>query len=230
MGKMFTYEGNRLITWNPQTGCLFDCYNHMCWAKRLITTRLKDSPKYKDCGFKPTFHQDKEITKQFHEGEFIFISSMGDISFASQGARMQIFTRIYNNQKTTFLFCTKNPAIYKDYPHFNNVYYGATIETNRDTSKFSKAPLPEDRYKALMELPQNYKRFLSIEPIMDFDMYEFTKMVVDITPKIVEIGADSQRNNLPEPSGEKVKVFMESLKANGIEVVEKEGLQRIINA
>jgi hypothetical protein len=227
MTKMFTYNGQPLTTWNIQTGCLYDCYKGGCWAKRMAETRLKHSPEYKDCGFKPTFHQNK-FDKHFKVGEFVFISSMGDVSFASQGARIQIFTRIYNNPETNFLFCTKNPEIYKNYPHFENVFYGATIETNRDTSQFSKAPITELRYDAMKSLPANYKRFLSIEPIMDFDCAEFLKWILDIEPSIVEVGADSLRNNLPEPSAYKVQSLIDDLRLNEIEVIEKDGLKRLL--
>jgi len=228
MGKMFTYQGKRMVTWNVQTGCLNDCYNGGCWAKRLIETRLKDTPKYKECGFKPTFHP-SELNKSFKKNDWVFISSMGDISFASKGNRMDIFTRICNNRETNFLFCTKNPAIYKEFPYFENVYYGATIETNRDTSKFSKAPSPELRYNAMKELPANYKRFLSIEPIMDFDRAEFLKWVLDIEPQIVEIGADNYKSGLIEPDANKVKGLIESMEQNEIEVIQKDGLNRLLD-
>jgi hypothetical protein len=230
MGKMFTYRGLPMRTWSPFVGCFHDCYNGGCWAKRLVEGKLKDSPKYKD-GFKPTFHPN-EMNKKFKPNEFIFISSMGDISFAPEYVISEILAKVKQFPQTNFLFCTKNPKVYmpsliSEEWNLDNLYLGCTLETNRDTSKFSKAPIPEERYKVMSLGLKN--KFLSIEPIMDFDVKGFTEMVINIQPKIVEIGADNYRNNLPEPSSEKIKLLMSSMKENGIEVIEKEGLKRLLN-
>ena len=56
MSKMFTYNGKRMKTLNAFTGCYYDCYGGRCWAKSLVETRLKNTPKYKGCGFKPMYH------------------------------------------------------------------------------------------------------------------------------------------------------------------------------
>lgn len=230
MTKMFTYKGLKMKTWNPWTGCLHDCYNGGCWAKKLIETRLKNTPKYKICGFKPTFHKE-ELNKTFNKNDFVFISSLGDISFAPKYVVREILDKIRENPQTKFLFCTKNPSIYDESLiseewNLENLYLGCTIETNRDTSKFSKAPSPEFRYNHMIFQLQN--KFLSIEPIMDFDVYEFTKMIIDIEPKIVEVGADNYKSGLPEPSSEKIKLLINSMESNGIEVVKKQGLERLL--
>jgi len=53
---------------------------------------------------------------------------------------------------------------------------------------------------------------ISIEPIMDFRILPFVRMIKQIKPKFVSIGADSQGHNLPEPSPEKVKRLIEELR------------------
>ena len=61
MNKMFTYQGKRLKTWNPFTGCNFNC--SYCWARKLAEGKLKNS--YPN-GFIPTTHPD----------DFIYIPSL----------------------------------------------------------------------------------------------------------------------------------------------------------
>lgn len=223
---MFTYKGSTMKTWNPWTGCLNDCYNCKCWAKNLIENRLKDTLKFKECGFKPTFHP-KEMDKKFPKNDFIFVSSLGDISFAPRQVISQIFDKIKANPDNKFLFCTKNPVVYASFENLENVYYGATIETNRDTLLYSKAPIPYFRYNAMRDL-KGYKKFLSIEPIMDFDYQTFITWIIEINPRIVEIGADNYYADLPEPSKEKVLDLINSMEQFGIEVVRKEGLDRLL--
>ncbi len=55
---------------------------------------------------------------------------------------------------------------------------GATIESNRDYG-VSKAPSPMERYEAMSAIEWCMK-FLSIEPIMDFDFEEFSMWIKDI--------------------------------------------------
>ncbi len=67
---------------------------------------------------------------------------------------------------------------------------------------------------------------LTIEPILDFDLKEFVDMIRDINPKWVNIGADSQRHNLPEPTREKVDDLIKELK-KFTEIKEKSNLKRL---
>jgi len=48
-------------SWNPVTGCTHRCT--YCWAMRLIETKLKDHPKYRN-GFSPTLHPE-ELSRRF---------------------------------------------------------------------------------------------------------------------------------------------------------------------
>lgn len=222
---MFTYDGKRLTTWNVFTGCEFNC--SYCWSRKLVETRLKNSPRYLQHGFKPTFHLDA-LNKKFRPDDFVFISSMGDISFASQIALNEIFKVINAHPLTKFLFCTKRPSIYAKFPDMNNVYYGTTIETNRQYPKtISKGQDLAIRYAVMANL-ENVKKFISIEPVMDFDLEEFPNWIINIKPKIVEIGCDGYHNNLPEPDKDKLESLIYSLEKNNIEVIQKKGLERLL--
>ena len=45
---------------------------------------------------------------------------------------------------------------------------------------------------------------ITIEPIMDFDIFVMIEKIKEVSPFQVNIGADSGYNNLPEPSKEKI--------------------------
>ena len=225
MGKMFTYASKTMRTWSPFSGCSHECL--YCWAKRIVETRLKDSPKYKECGFKPAFHPN-EMNKKFSPNTFCFISSMGDIAFATNDELRQIINKIKENPRTNFLFCTKDPTVYLPMDNLENVYFGTTLETNRDITKlYSKAPLTSERYR-IMEYLNVTNKFVSIEPVMDFDLDIFSQWILNINPKIVEIGCDGYHNNLPEPSSDKIKALIKNMEVSGIEVICKDGLSRLL--
>ena len=149
--KMFTFNGERMVTWNLFTGCLYQC--SYCWARSLTETRLKNTPKYRD-GFLPTIWP-HEFNRHFKAYDFVFVSSMGDIAFAPSCVFEQIDKAAVNYPQTKFLLCTKNPQIYKGWKFPPNVYFGTTIETNRDTPiderwHISRAPAPFYRYAAMV--------------------------------------------------------------------------------
>jgi hypothetical protein len=85
------------------------------------------------------------------------------------------------------------------------VILGTTIETNRHTlaCPLSKAPPTVDRWVWWGGV--KYKRMLTIEPILDFDLEKMIQIVSFINPCMVWLGYDTKKNNLPEPPIEKVK-------------------------
>ena len=74
-------------------------------------------------------------------------------------------------------------------------------------------------------IPSWYK-FISIEPILDFDILIFVNMIFDIRPQFVSIGADSKKHNLSEPPEEKIIALVKSLK-EFTEVKLKPNLKRL---
>ena len=228
--RMFQVGGKPMRTWNVHVGCHFDCI--YCNARRTALTRLRNSPRYKD-GFTPHLVE-KELSKKFDPGDFVFVGYMGDISFASRSIIMNLCQRINEQPEVNFLFCTKNPLIYANtnvWPE--NLYLGATIETNRDYN-LTRAPAPLHRYEAMRAL-DHPKKFISIEPICDFHLRTLVAWMKEIGPEIIEIGADNYHNNLPEPKSEKsgarapwkVNWLLEDLREFCPTVVEKVGLERL---
>jgi len=54
-------------------------------------------------------------------------------------------------------------------------------------------------------------KYLTIEPIMDFDLDKLVRIIKTAKPKQVNIGADTGNNGLPEPSKEKVLQLIEEI-------------------
>lgn len=223
MSRMFLVSGKPMTTWNCFVGCNFQC--SYCNARKAAETRFRHIPRYKD-GFNPHLVE-SELNRSFKPGQFIFVAYMGDISFADHKDIEAILSIIRLYPKTDFLIQTKDPGCFLQWGLTipPNVYLGTTIETNRDYH-LTKAPQPIDRFRRLAGYPHNFK-FLSIEPIMDFDLDILTHWVELLQPDIVEIGGDNYRNSLPEPPWEKVEALLKALKEICPRVVEKEGLERL---
>lgn len=209
-------------TWNVFVGCEFDC--SYCNAQKAALTRLRHLERYKD-GFKPHLVE-SELKRTFKPGQFIFVGYMGDIAFASSKARTAILERIQQFPQTRFLLQSKNPIIFEgvDYPKWDNLVFGTTIESNRHY-KQTKAPEPYDRYRSMV-WQQHPHKFISIEPIMDFDLEVLLRWMRSIRPEIIEVGADNYHNHLPEPPWGKVERLLDALRGY-TRVVEKEGLERL---
>ena len=225
-------------TWNPVTGCLHECT--YCWARRLALTKLRNRERYAE-GFKPRLNKE-EFTVKFNEGEFIFVSDMGDLFgyFIPENWILKVLDYVRKFPRTFFLFLTKNPTRYLEFIDKmpSNAILGATIETNRDEEylKFSlsRAPLPSERIKAMKNLPWS-KKFISIEPILDFDLEVFVKDIEEVDPIMVYVGYDNYNNKLPEPPLKKTLELIQAISKGPIVVVRKtlrpawyEGLSKYI--
>ena len=196
--------------------------SHNCWARKLAEGRLKAN--YPN-GFIPTIHPDR-FTRRFKPDDFVFPVSMGDIAFAPFLILHIIIKCAQKHPATKFLLCSKNPARYKQLAFCpDNVYLGTTLETT-ETFAVSYAPVPRERYHEMMKLYHQHK-FVSIEPLMDFDLKQFIWWMEDIKPEIIEVGADNYHNNLPEPEPQKVRQFLYHLKQICPIVIEKQGLERL---
>lgn len=214
-------------TWNVFVGCRHEC--SYCNARKAAETRFRHISRYRN-GFVPHLVA-KEFERRFRPGQFIFVAYMGDIAFATMEQFLRILARIRQFPETHFLIQTKNPKQLFDWREDwgitlpPNVYIGTTIETNRDYW-LTKAPPPIERFRYLAGYPHNFK-FLSIEPIMDFDLEELSQWVKLIQLNIVEVGADNYHNHLPEPPWAKVEALLEALREISCTVVEKPGLERL---
>jgi hypothetical protein len=127
--------------------------------------------------------------------------------------------------KNTYLFHTKNPANTLLLPVRDNFILCVTIESNRWHDAMGKAPSIKSRFLGLHGY--NGRKMITIEPVMDFDTWEFVELIKSCKPEQVNLGADSGHNNLPEPSAGKVEHLLELL-APHAKIHLKKNLRRIL--
>lgn len=215
-GNMYNFITH---TWNPIKGkCCHDCA--YCYMKRFGEQ-------------KPIRLDEKEMKTDLGEGNFIFVGSSCDL-FA-QDIPNEWIDRIIQkciNSKSNFFFQTKNPSrILKhiDVEKIKNWTFCTTIETNRyykDIMGESAVPFERANFMNLLNI-LGLKTYVTIEPIIDFDLNILVEFVQMCNPKQVNIGADSKGHNLPEPSPEKIEKLVESLeKFTRVEL--KDNLVRIL--
>jgi protein gp37 len=136
--------------------------------------------------------------------------------------------------KNVYLFQTKNPYRFYKFRKTGfelpvNAIYGTTIETTdiQLSETISKAPNVWDRYSELTAMPRDYRKMVSLEPLLEFDLKTMIKWIREISPEFVSIGADSRNHNLPEPPAEKIKELIQELE-KFTEVKIKKNLDRLL--
>jgi DNA repair photolyase len=185
-------------TWNAIKGrchhwCKY-CYMHNLWKSEV--------------------HLDKkEFKTNLGENNFIFVGSSTDM-FADNIPEGWIIPVLKHcrNYKNRYLFQTKNPKgfieFFKWFP--KDSIFAITLESNRE-SNFSDAPFIKERVSEFNRISINFPKMITIEPIMDFDLDKFLKILTSCSPSVINIGADSKGHNLPEPSREKIGELIKEL-------------------
>jgi DNA repair photolyase len=204
-------------TWNTIKGecphnCSY-CYMHR-WGKQ-----------------KSVRFDEKELKTDLGTDNFIFVGSSCDM-FAEKipyqwiHETMEYLQGYFGN---SYLFQSKNPSRIKDYYLPNNSVICTTIETNRIyKSIMNSCPLPEERSEGMVSISDvGLNTFCTIEPIMDFDLKELAYLIGSFSPQQVNIGADTGRNNLPEPPKEKILELISELEKFTI-VHQKSNLKRLL--
>ena len=187
-------------TWNTVKG---ECYHNCnyCYVKKWGAL-----PKIR--------FDEKELKTDLGKDNFIFVGSSNDM-FAKEIPRKWIEKTINhcNQFDNKYLFQSKNPFEFLFYKFPLKTVLGTTIESNRNYPEISSG-LPMDQ-RAIQIKYQGKKCFretmITIEPILDFDLDKFVKMLKEINPTWINIGADSGGHNLPEPPTEKIKQLIEAL-------------------
>jgi len=152
---------------------------------------------------------------------------MGDLCCPgfSDECIFDILALLKAHPEQTFLICSKNPARFHNFVNTipRNCILGTTIETNRDNvvNDLSKAPLPSKRFEAMAALDYS-RKFLSIEPIIDFDLPIFLNWIKKINPELCEIGYNNYPMfKLQEPSLNKTQKLIDEIMTLDIPVLEK---------
>ncbi len=221
MGKLNKSKGNMYEwvthTWSPINGCPHQCA--YCYVRQFkeLKNEVTLDPVFPNLG----------------EGKTIFVAHMGDL-FADK-VYADIIEKVldYCKQfKNKYVFQTKNVSrlwLYREYLP-KEVIIGTTIETddNEYLQTISSAPLVEMRSTYLRCFSEEgYKTFLTVEPIIDFNLIRLFNLIENARPGFINIGADSKGHGLREPNGEKIKSLIEMLNNAGIEIRKKINLGRL---
>jgi DNA repair photolyase len=216
-GQMYSWVTH---TWSPIIGCPMQC--SYCYVKAF-----RDQP------VTPILRND---FPPLGKNRTIFVGHLCDMFAPKVPSEMvrRVFVHC-SKYPNTYVFQSKNPvgiatAMYEYRMLHLDVMLGTTIETNRVDvlSAISKAPMPHERATWIRELKQEgFKTFVTVEPILDFDIEPFADLIALADPDWLNIGADSKGHNLPEPTREKVLEFVEALQRRGVQIHHKENLDRL---
>lgn len=213
-GNMYSWVTH---TWNTVKGeCPHGCT--YCYMKRWGKQ-------------KPIHFDETELETNLGKGNFIFMGSSCDL-FANDIPEEWIsdtleICRSFPGNK--YLFQTKNPSHMDDFCSLlpSECSVCTTIETNRRYPQMGKTPSPEDRSFWLWFMHESFKKYVTIEPIMDFDLDDMVRLIKECCPEQVNIGADSGNNHLPEPSKDKLLALIDELKKFTV-IDQKRNLTRLL--
>ena len=225
----------------PSSGNMYDWVTHMhshlggvcphacsyCYVQR---GPARMSPKYQG----ELRFIEEELNVEYGSGKVIFIEHCNDL-FAKEVPVEFIDWIMRHCRKfpdNEYVFQTKNPAraigAMGMFPP--NAMLGTTIETNRTDllRTVSKAPDPKFRFMAMMDVRLRIRKFVTLEPILDFDPDILANWMKGIAPKFVNIGADSKGTGLVEPTPDKIEKLICLLAEYEVPIRKKTNLERIM--
>jgi hypothetical protein len=231
-------------TANPLAGeCIHNC--SYCYVQKLKRAKPVIAAKYTG---NPTldFNGLKQISGK---SKFIFLCDMTDL-FADNvpfSVINEIIEKCKSKPENRYLLQTKNTKRLLELAWMINPFWTGnywkgesmvkhnifsvctTAETNRIYPKImGTAFTPMLRLSYLQRLGLAcFDKYVTIEPILDFDLEEFVREIKFVHPIQVNIGADSGKNNLPEPKAEKIMNLIKELEQFTI-VKQKSNLQRLL--
>ena len=207
------------IPWNVFVGCRFQCeYCPPSFQRQMKRQEpgIDKNGKKRGCqmcyDYVPHFHPERldKGPLSAKEDQFIWVGSSGDISFIEYPNMLKILKKIEKYPDRTFFFQTKNPSFFHKFIFPVNVILGITLESDIYYREISKAPFTYERAYSfeLLDFP---RKFVTIEPILEFNFSVFLGWIQEINPERVYIGYDTKNCGLPEPSPLKVKKLINEL-------------------
>jgi DNA repair photolyase len=170
--------------------------------------------------------------KEKYKGKTIFIEHTHDLFHPAVNTLhiVDVMHNVVRGLQTNFVIQTRNTlraySLARDGYVPKNIIFGTTIETNREVGN---APAAWKRARGLKELnAMGYRTFVTIEPILEFDLTQLFAAIAFAGPNFVNIGADSKGTGLEEPSREKVLALIDGIRGLGIEIRTKRNLERLI--
>lgn len=195
-GNMY---GDSIKQWNCFVGCMYDCV----YCERSFKAQMKRQKQ--NCllcyQYIPHFHEKRlyDSLPKTKGDEFIWCCASSDITFCRPEWMEDILAMVRIMPKKNFFFQSKNPSIFEKYDFPDNTLIGTTIESNKYYPNVSKAPRPEMRYEDFLRI-KHPRKVVTIEPIMQFDMWTLVKWMKNINPERIYIGYDTKKSNLLEPT------------------------------
>lgn len=219
--------------WSTHRGCPWDCV--YCSSKRInqcfggdpCEIRRLKGEWFDNRGLIDNW----QLSNHLREGG-IFVNPYCDIFALAKYDIYEIFSHInsekryqrYWGKEFTCIFQTKDPAQYFDYLNLipEGSWLGTTIEYDDNYNYaeisdyiYSKAPSPFKRLTEMTELTWRYKKeykyFVTIEPIMKFNLFRLPNWMTYIKPDLIFIGANTSKIQLPEPTSEELINLIYSL-------------------
>lgn len=223
--RMFSVGGERVSTFNLIVGCNYNCI--YCYA-RVWSRRFGRNCRY--ClSFYPHFHVDRLRRKPVVRGCLpVFINDMCDMlgDWIPDRWIEETINYISRHADVDFMVLTKNPKRYHEFKFPDNAILGCTVETNLvkfnvegaldEYPLISKAPSPVERIDEMISLEHD-RKFISIEPVLDFNLDEFVEQIYMVNPSFIYIGycnpvSYARNMRLPEPSLSKVHMLIDAIK------------------
>lgn len=211
-GNMYEFVTH---TWNTVKGkCFHNC--SYCYMKKL---NKEQHPIELDI---------KEFKTNLGLGNFIFVGSGIDLfakDIPDQWIKRtldycyQVNVSNLFGATNNYLFQSKNPRRILDFiehPVFKSSVICTTIETNRHYPEImNDSSKVEERAKAMSEISQKWgiDTYVTVEPIMDFDLDEMIELIRLCHPKQVNFGKNSNKLvTLPDPTEKKVLQLIKGVK------------------
>jgi len=176
----------------------------------------------------PVRFDEKELKIGMGSDKFIFVGSSCDM-FARNIPVEWIYKTLDHCKEfdNKYFFQTKNPlSLLSLCSHLpENSVVCTTIETNRKYIEMGNAPDTYNRAVCFSKIP--LEKYVTIEPILDFDLNELVELIKLCRPMQVNIGADTGGHKMPEPGKEKIfELITELEKFTKVEL--KKNLNRLM--
>ncbi len=132
--------------------------------------------------------------------------------------------------QNSYIFQSKNPARFLNFVTKIRpcTILGTTLESNREYGQSIDAPAAWQRVSGIaMPKLDQFRKMVSIEPIVAFDLGTVLDWIRLIKPEFVSIGADSKGHNLQEPTAYELKELISELSPL-TEIKLKKNLDRLL--
>lgn len=187
--------------WNIGVGCNYNCkycapsFRAQMKRQKPVIDKNGNLRGCQQCyDYVPHFHEERlsKMPSLKKGSDFTWIWSSGDISFAKNEWMNIILEKIAHTPNRIFFFQSKNPRYFKQFIFPDNVILGTTIESNIYYKDVSNAPAPFIRFMDFLTV-SHPRKFVTIEPILNFTREVMASWIKAINPERVYIGYDTKK-------------------------------------